>query len=194
WFDRLLYLGLIFWAMHILSKRGVSWGTLIEKNKALMLFYLFLLATILWAPFPFVVFKRWFKDIGAIFIILLILTEEDPMEASKAIFARCAYVWFPLSEIFVKYFPGIGREYSHSGGTMISGVTPHKNTLGSIIFISCFFLITELFSPNRPLRGRPLKGGRFTRFLHGHHFTILTAVAMGLFLLVKSNSKTSQIC
>ena len=194
WFDRLLYLGLIFWAIHILSKRQVSWGTLIEKNKALVFFYLFLLVTIFWAPYPFVVFKRWFKDIGAIFIILLILTEEDPLEATKAIFARCAYVWFPLSEIFNKYFPGIGREYSHGGGTMISGVTPHKNTLGEIIFIACFFLITELFSANRPLQGRPLKTGRFTRFLSGHHFTILTAVAMGLFLMVKSNSKTSEIC
>ena len=141
WFDRLLYIGLIFWAIHILSQRGVSWSTVIHKNKALLLFYLFLLATIVWAPFPFVLFKRWFKDIGAIFIMLLILTEEDPLEASKAIFARCAYVWFPLSEIFNKYFPGIGREYSHSGGMMISGVTPHKNTLGSIIIISCFFLI-----------------------------------------------------
>jgi exopolysaccharide production protein ExoQ len=194
WFDRLLYLGLIFWAIHILSKRRVLWGTLIEKNKALILFYLFLLVTILWAPYPFVLFRRWFKDIGVIFVILLVLTEEDPLEATKAIFARCAYVWFPLSEIFAKYFPGIGREYSHSGGEMISGVTPHKNTLGEIIFVASFFLITELFNANRPLRGRPLKGGRFTRFLHGHHFTILIALAMGLWLLIVSNSKTSQIC
>src|SRR5437868_3492665 len=54
WFDRSLYLGLIFVAIYILSKRGISWGTLVQQNKALLLFYFFLLVTILWAPFPFV--------------------------------------------------------------------------------------------------------------------------------------------
>jgi exopolysaccharide production protein ExoQ len=194
WFDRSLYLVLIFVAICILSKRGISWGTLTQQNKALLLFYFFLLVTILWAPFPLVVFKRWFKDIAAIFIILLILTEKDPLEATKALFARCAYVWFPLSEIFGKYFPGIGREYSHGGAAMYSGVTPHKNTLGEIILIAGLFLVAELFEANRPLLGRPLKGGRFTGFLRGHHFTILITLAMGLWLLLRSNSKTSQIC
>jgi len=45
WFDRLLYVGLIFAAICILSQRQISWGTLIAQNKALLLFYLFLLAT-----------------------------------------------------------------------------------------------------------------------------------------------------
>lgn len=194
WFDRSLYIGLIFVAIYILSQRQISWSALLGQNKALLLFYLFLLMTILWAPFPFVGFKRWFKDIGAIFIILLILTEENPLEATKAMFARCAYVWFPLSEIFAKYFPGIGREYSHGGAAMYSGVTPHKNTLGEIIFIAGLFLVAELFDANRPLPGKPLKQGRFTRFLSGHHLTIAIALAMGLWLLLLSNSKTSQIC
>ena len=194
WFDRLLYIGLIFVAICILSKRQISWGALIRDNKAVVLFYAFLLATVFWAPYSFVAFKRWFKDVGAIFIILLVLTEADPLEATKALFARCAYVWFPLSEIFAKYFPGIGREYSHSGSTMYSGVTQHKNSLGAIIFVAAFFLITELFDKNRPLFGRRLKTGRFTRFLSGHHFTILITLAMGMWLLKLSSSRTSQIC
>src|SRR6266480_5743586 len=144
WFDRLLYLILIFVAIYILCKRQISWGALIWQNKALLLFYCFLLATVLWAPYPFVAFKRWFKDIGAIFIILLILTEEDPLEATKALFARCAFVWFPLSEIFAKYFPSIGREYSHSGGTMYSGVTSQKNSLGALILVVGLVLVSEL--------------------------------------------------
>jgi exopolysaccharide production protein ExoQ len=194
WFDRLLYLGLIFVAICILAKRQISWDALLGQNKALVLFYVFLLATVIWAPFPSIVFRRWFKDIGAIFIILLVLTEADPLEASKALFARCAFVWFPLSEIFAKYFPGIGREYSHGGSPMYSGVTPHKNSLGAIIFVAAFFLITELLDANRPLAGRPLKTGRFTRFLSGHHFTILITLAMGMWLLKLSSSRTSQIC
>jgi O-antigen ligase len=194
WFDRALYLGLIFAAIVILSQRGISWGTLTQENKILLLFYVFLLLTVLWAPFPFVAFKRWFKDIGAIFIILLILTEKHPLEATKAVFARCAFVWFPLSEIFAKYFPGIGREYSHSGGTMYSGVTQHKNSLGAIVLVAGLVLLSELFQPNRPLKGRLLNRRGVRRFLEGHHFTILITLAMGLWLLLLSNSKTSQIC
>src|SRR6266581_6767715 len=80
WFDRFFAMCFIFVAIYLLSKRQISWGILVQQNKALLLFYLFLLVTILWAPFPFVLFKRWFRDIGAIFVILLILTEEHPME------------------------------------------------------------------------------------------------------------------
>src|SRR6266480_25529 len=155
WFDRLLYLILIFVAIYILCKRQISWGALIWQNKPLLLFYLFLLLTVLWAPYPFVAFKRWFKDIGAMFIILLLLTETDPLEATKAMFARCAYIWFPLSEIFARFFPGIGREYSHGGAPMYSGVTPHKNTLGAIIYVAGLFLVAELSDRNKPLPGRP---------------------------------------
>ena len=185
WFDRLLYLGMIFVSIYILSRRGIRWETIIKQNKALLLFYLFLLVTMFWSPYPFVTFKRWFKDIGAIFVILVILTEQHPLEAIKAVFVRCAFVWFPLSEIFGKYFPGIGREYSKGGAAMYSGVTSHKNTLGEIILIAGLVLISELAQANRP---------KEARFFKEHHFTILFTLAMGLWLLFLSNSKTSQIC
>ena len=138
-----------------------------------------------WSPYPFVTFKRWFKDIGGIFVILIILTEQNPLEAIKAIFARCAYVWFPLSEIFAKYFPAIGREYSQGGGTMYSGVTTQKNSLGEIILVAGLILISELAQANRP---------REARFFKGHHFTIFFTLAMGLWLLFLCNSKTALIC
>jgi exopolysaccharide production protein ExoQ len=194
WFDRLLYLSQIFASIYILSKRGIQWGTFIGQNKAIFLFYGFLLLTMFWSPYPFVTFRRWFKDIGAIFVILVILTEQHPLEAIKAIFARCAYIWFPLSEIFGKYFPEIGREYSRGGGAMYSGVTTHKNSLGEIILVVGLVLISELVQTNRPLLARPLTGTRFSSFFKGHHFTILFTLAMGLWLLLLSNSKTSQIC
>src|SRR5438874_2356321 len=194
WFDRVVYGAIILAAISILSGREVSWGTLVEKNKALMLFYLFLLVTLLWAPFPFVGFRRLFRDFGAIFIILVILTEADPMEASKAIFARCAYIWFPLSEIANKYFPGIGRTYGKGGGVEYGGICGQKNTLGEVILIASFFLITELVQANRPLPGRPLRRGRFARYFSGQHLSILITLAMGLFLIFRSSSRTSEIC
>ena len=194
WFDRVVYGAIILAAISILSGREVSWGTLVEKNKALMLFYLFLLVTLLWDPFPFVGLRRLFRDFGAIFIILVILTEADPIEASKAIFARCAYIWFPLSEVANKYFPGIGRTYGKGGGVEYGGICGQKNTLGEVILIASFFLITELVQANRALPGLPLKQGWFSRYFRGHHLTILITLAMGSFLMVRSQSRTAEIC
>jgi O-antigen ligase len=172
-------------SIYILSKRGVSWGSLIRENKALALFYLFLAATILWSEYPLVTFRRWFKDLGGIFIILLILTEKDPLEAIKAVFARCAYILFPLSVIFIKYFPQLGRQHGPSGEPTFTGVTIQKNSLGEIVLVFGLLLILELTQTNRP---------RHTRFFNGHHFTILFTLAIGTWLLVTSNSQTSLIC
>ena len=194
WFDRVVYGAIILAAISILSGRGLSWGDLVRENKAIMAFYLFLLVTLLWAPFPFVGFRRLFRDFGAIFIILVILTEADPIEASKAIFARCAYIWFPLSEVANKYFPGIGRTYGKGGGVEYGGICGQKNTLGEVILVASFFLITELLQANRALPGRPLRRGRFARYFTGHHLTVLITLAMGLFLIVRSSSRTAQIC
>lgn len=185
WFDRTLYLVQILLSLRILKARGVSWGKLIGNNKTVFFFYLFLLVSTLWSPYPFVAFKRWFKDAGALAVILVIVSEKYPLEAIKAVFARCAFVWFPLSEIFAKYFSQLGREYSRGGDVMYTGVTTQKNSLGEIILVAGLILVSELSQPNRPPGV-----GRFK----GHHLTIGLTLGMGLWLLFLSNSKTSLIC
>ena len=50
--------------------------------------------------------------------------------ATKAVFIRCTYLLVPLSLIFVRYFPELGRRYSpHTGSLEIIGVTFQKNSL-----------------------------------------------------------------
>jgi exopolysaccharide production protein ExoQ len=184
-FDRLFYLGMIFLSIYILSKRRIRWGQVIGQNKGLALFYLFLLATMLWSEYPLVTFKRWFKDLGSVFIILLILSEQHPIEALKATLARCAYVLFPLSVVFIKYFPQLGREFSHSGAPTYTGVTTQKNSLGEIVLVFGLLLVSELARPNKPAKGQ---------FFKSHHWTIILILAVGLWLLFGSDSKTSLIC
>lgn len=184
-FDRFIYLGQIFVSIYILSKRGIDWDSIIRQNKGLLLFYLFLAATIIWSEYPLVAFRRWFKDLGGIFVVLLILTEQDPLEAIKATFARCAYILFPLSVIFIKYFPGLGRQFGASGEPTFTGVTTQKNSLGEIALVFGLLLISELTQTNRP---------RQARFFNGHHFTIFFILAIGVWLLLTSNSQTSLIC
>jgi exopolysaccharide production protein ExoQ len=183
-FDATLYLIQILASIYIVTNRGMQWSSLAQRNAGLMLFYLFLIATVMWAPYPFVVFKRWFKDFGAIPVILVILTEENPLEAIKTVFARCAYVLFPLSVILLKYFPSIGRTFGHSD-VMFTGVTNDKNALGEIIVVFGLVLLAEAIQPNRP---------RHAAWFKGHRFTLLFTLAVGIYLLVMSDSKTSLIC
>ena len=103
--DRLFYLAMILAAAFTLSRRGLDWGWLIAKNWPIVLFYSFLLVSVIWANSPFVSFKRWFKETGNILVALVILTEVNPLQAFRAVFIRCAYVLIPLSLIFIRYFP-----------------------------------------------------------------------------------------
>jgi exopolysaccharide production protein ExoQ len=184
-FDRTIYLVQILAAMYIVSKRGIDWGALIRENKGILIFYLFLAATMFWSEYPFVTLRRWFKDLGSIFLILVILTEKEPIEAIKATFARCAYILFPLSVIFIKYFPALGREYTRSGEVTYTGVTTQKNALGEIVLVFGLLLVAELIQ-----RNRPKEAGFFKR----HHFTIIFAFSIGIWLLLGSHSQTSLIC
>jgi exopolysaccharide production protein ExoQ len=122
--DRLFFFGMIIAAFVVLSRRRLIWSSIIADNWAIFLFYGFLLLSVLWAEHPFVSFKRWFKEFGNILVVLIILTEEDPLEAFRAVFMRCAYVLLPLSVVFIRYFPDLGRYYSlHSGQMEAVGVT-----------------------------------------------------------------------
>ncbi len=88
----------------------------------------------LWANSPPTSFKRWFKEFGNIAVLLVILTEARPQQALRAVFVRCAYLFLPLSFVFIRYFPSLGRFYSsHGGEGQMTGVTTQKNTLGMLL-------------------------------------------------------------
>ena len=121
--DRLFYFGLILAAFITISRRGIDWSFVISKNWPVFLFYAYLLITVLWAESSIVSFKRWVKDFGNIFVVLVILTEVNPQQAFRAVFVRCAYLLIPLSIVLIRYFPSLGRTYSRSGGMEATGVT-----------------------------------------------------------------------
>src|ERR1035438_9638790 len=135
--DRNVSLLLIFFAMTILARRGVQVGRVLQENRWLCLFYAYLLVSVIWSDYPFVAFKRWIRDVADVVMILVILTEEDPVEAMRQVFVRCAYVLIPLSVLTMKYFVEIGRGYDYWTGTAIlCGVTSGKNQLGRLALIS----------------------------------------------------------
>src|SRR5262249_27949072 len=151
-FDRVFYSALICLSLIIVLRRGVSWSEVFGGNAGLVLFYAFLGLTIIWAAYPFPTFKRWTKEIGAIPVLLIILSDDDPIEAIKVVFSRCAYVLFTFSILTIKYIPEISRDYNrHSGLVEIHGIAQQKNSLGEVVMVFGLILVWQLID---------LKGGK----------------------------------
>src|SRR6266496_3972089 len=71
---------------------------------------------------------------------LIILTEPNPDQAVKTLLKRCAYVVVPVSILFIKYYPRLGRMYDPwGGGAMYTGISSNRNGLGSDCLILGFF-------------------------------------------------------
>jgi hypothetical protein len=100
--------------------------------------------SVLWSDAPFIAFKRWSKDLGNVLVVLIILTEDDPVEAARNVFVKCAYMLVPLSLLFIRYIPELGRTYDVEGNVMFVGVCPSKNTLGCLLLVSILFFLWDL--------------------------------------------------
>jgi exopolysaccharide production protein ExoQ len=144
--DRNLYLFLILCSIFVISKRGISLGQFARNNRPLAVFCLWLGMSVLWSDFPGIAFKRFFKDIGNIFMVLVLLSEKNPSSAVKALFIRFAYVLIPLSVVYIRYFPDIGRYYDRfTGKGAYGGVTTNKNLLGITLAICSVALVQQIF-------------------------------------------------
>jgi exopolysaccharide production protein ExoQ len=184
--DALFYFAMIVAAAIILSKRQLNWSTVVSSNWPVFLFYGYLLVSVTWAEASGVSFKRWVKDFGNIVVALVILTETDPRQALRAVFLRCSYVLLPLSIVFVRYFPDLGRRYNvHSGDMEAIGVTMQKNSLGALVLICSLLLIWEWIEQSKEDLRQAGWIDRCMRFLP------LAYLSMGVYLLHLCDSKTS---
>ena len=103
-----------------------------SDNSWLIAFFIYCFISIAWSDYPGSVFKGWIRSIGDIVVIALILTEVQPEERLYKIFRRMAIIFLPLSALFAKFYPFLGRIYTIYGIQMWVGVTGHKNALGAV--------------------------------------------------------------
>lgn len=183
-FDRNLYLLLTAGAVVTIGRRGYPWRAAISSNWPLFALWGYMLVTCVWSDHPFVTFKRWFKDLTAFAIILVIVSSVKPSALIKAVASRCALILFLLSYLFINYIPELGRVYSRSGGLQIVGITTQKNTLGEIAVICILLLVWRMAED---CSGNP---GRSKLRLIGVPFALCV---LGGYLLWQSDSKTSLL-
>jgi exopolysaccharide production protein ExoQ len=183
--DRSIDLVLITLAIGILMSRSFNWGGFFTKNLALMAFLAFALVSVVWSDYPFVAFKRWFRDFGNYLMILVVLTDPQPLEAVRAVLRRLTYLLVPLSITLIKYFPELSKQYdTWTGAAMFCGATTSKNMLGVLCLISGIFYFWDTVT-----RWPERKQQRTKRILLVNYAFIV----MTLWLLNLSNSATSRV-
>src|SRR5215218_10133365 len=185
--DALGFFVLIIAGLVVLARRNLNWSAVIAQNWPVFLFYFFLLISVLWAHSSFVSLKRWIKEFGNIVMVLVVLTEADPLQAVRAVFVRCAYWLLPMSVVFIRYFPSLGRFYSsHGGQGEFTGVTMQKNSLGALVLVTGLIILWDwLCLRNEQGRSKEM------RFQAGLRIGLLL---IGAYLLRMCDSKTSMLC
>jgi hypothetical protein len=184
--DRAVYAVLIALGVIVVFRRWSKVRELVKKNGPILLFIAYCGISVSWSDYPDVAFKRWIKSLGDYVMILIVLTEQDRLLAAKKVFARIAFLLLPLSILFIKYYPDLGRGYAaHWDSTQfLVGVSDNKNMLGMVCMVFGFaatWRVLEAFHGPRRLRLTTLA-------VHG------AMVAMAIWLLVMCDSKTSLMC
>jgi len=119
-------------------------------------------------------------------MLLVVLTDQNPLAATRRLFARLAFVLLPLSVLFILQYPTLGSFYdSSSGVTYYSGVTTQKNTLGQTCMVCGLASLWSFVAAfeNRKMPHR-------VRHLAAHGMILASAV----WLIVKADSMTSMSC
>jgi exopolysaccharide production protein ExoQ len=181
--NRAVALALLVFGILILLKRHANIGEFISANPFLVCLYAFCLISVIWSDLPFVAFKRWFRHLGAVLFVLVLLTDRRGFRAAITVFRYVAYILLPASIVLIKYYPHLGRQYhGHFGEMMITGVTTNKNSLGALCMVSALFLLVEIHK-------QWTSGNRRSFIVKGD----LCLFAAAIWLLHKSHSATSLL-
>jgi exopolysaccharide production protein ExoQ len=184
--DSTIYSVLILFAIGILTSRSFRWGSFFTRNLALMAFIAFALLSVSWSDFPFITFKRWFRDLGNYLVVLVVLFEPCPLEAVRTLLRRFSYVLISLSVVLVRYYPQIAIIYSPwTGAPEYTGAATSKNMLGVLCLVSGIFLFWDTMTRRRQWKQRRTKRVVLVN---------VAFMAMTLWLLHLSSSATSLLC
>jgi exopolysaccharide production protein ExoQ len=143
--DRAVHIVLLLLSTAVLVSRSFHWGAFIRRNAALSGFLAFALLSVIWSDYPFVGFKRWIRDLTYYFAILVVVSDPQPLDAIRLLFRRTCFLLIPLSIVFVKYFPDMGRQYDiWTGRAGYVGVTLSKNMLGALCLFSMMVFVWDI--------------------------------------------------
>jgi len=184
--DRAIFSLLILLALGTLISRSFKWSEFIVRNFALIVFILFALLSVLWSDFPLVSLKRWFRDLGNYLMVLVVLSDPHPIEATRTLLRRVWYILIPLCILFDKYFPNQSRAFDPwTGIGTYAGATTGKNLLGLAALLSGLFFFWDTVTRWSNRKDRQTK-----RII----LVNVAFFAMSIWVSNTANSATCRVC
>jgi exopolysaccharide production protein ExoQ len=158
---------------------------LLAANWPILIYFVYCLASVSWSEHPDVAFKRWIKSIIDVAMAMIVVTDGQPVVAFRRMVSRVGFVLLPLSLLYIKYYPNLGRSSSPSGEMENTGVTTNKNILGVVLLVICLGTLWHLVILLRDRAGRKSKRRLVAQGV---------LLAFGVFLLRTAHSATSIAC
>ena len=180
--DRTILTIVLALGMIVVLSRAHKVGMILRSNFPIILYFSYCLVSILWSDFPDIALKRWFRALGDVAMVLIVLTDPDWVAAMRRILTRLGNALIPLSILFSRWYPQFGRQFSHNGTIYWSGVTGEKNELGMLTLVfslASLYYFMQTYREDRSSR----RGKLLTAYA--------AVVVMGIYLLVGSQSATA---
>jgi exopolysaccharide production protein ExoQ len=167
----------------LLYRRKIT-SAYLALSGPIIVYFLYCLISVTWSPFPEPAFKRWTKALGDLVMVLIILTDGQPVAALRRVYSRVGFILFPLSVFMIRY-SDTGRGYDPDGSPENVGLTTNKNTLGLVVFVISLGVLWNirwlLSHKDEPHRGRRL-------------LAQCTLLGWGIALLQMAHSATAVVC
>jgi exopolysaccharide production protein ExoQ len=169
----------------VLAGRGLRVRTTLRANGAILLYFAYCALSTLWSDDPFLSFKHLTKALGDLIMVLIVVTDPDSSAAAlQRLLSRTGFLLVPLSVLFIKYYPNLGRVYDYWTYLPVqTGVTTDKNMLGMICLVlglGCVWHFFVAWRERSRKRGPLIAQG------------VLLATVLWLFWI--ANSMTSLCC
>jgi exopolysaccharide production protein ExoQ len=183
--DAAIFGVLLLAAIFVLIRRSKQTRALLFANWAILAYFLYCLISVSWSDHPDVAFKRWIKAIGDLAMVLVVVTDDQPIAALRRLLSRTGFLLLPASVLLIKYYGDLGRGYTPDGELMNTGVTTNKNSLGIMLLVvslgTVWRVLGLLRATNEPNRGR-------------HLMAQCTLLGFGIWLLSLADCKTCISC
>jgi len=183
--NSLIFLTLLLAGLVVLAHRGPRVTRLLKVNLPLVCFFSYCALSTVWSEYPGIAFRHWMRSFGDLVMVLAVMTEMNPGAALRRLIARTGFLLLPISVLLIKYYTNLGQVYSYLGDVMYTGVTQHKNTLGSTCMILGLGFLWRFLESYRT---------RSERHRERRMMAHATCFAMVGWLLWMAKSATSSSC
>ena len=172
-------------AIGVLVRRGKQIRSVLAANWPILIYFGYCLISVAWSYHPDIALKRWMKAIGDVAMVLVIISDREPLAAFERVVSRVGFVLFPASVLLIKYYPALGRGYDAFGLGQNTGVSYNKNMLGVIVLVISVCTLWRVISLWRA-KGRPDR--------RRHLIAQSTLLGLGIWLFIQADSSTSKAC